>query len=124
MNPIVSVIIPTANRPHWLPRAIDSALAGMKLGEVEVIVVPNGPDESWRETLRSYERNSAVRVVTVRESNGNIARNTGLAESKGEFVRFLDDDDYLIPEGAIRQYELIETSGVDVVSASIQLVDV
>jgi len=124
MNPIVSVIIPTANRPHCLPRAVDSALAGMKPGEVEVIVVPNGPDESWRDSLRSYEGNNAVQVVLVRESNGNIARNAGLTKSKGEFVRFLDDDDYLITEGAIKQYELIQMSGVDVVSGSVQLVDV
>jgi len=124
MNPIISVVIPTANRPHWLPRAVDSALAGMKPGEVEVIVVPNGPDDSWRETLRPYVDNRAVRVVFVRESNANIARNIGLAESKGKFVRFLDDDDYLIPEGAIKQYELIQTSGADLVSGSVQLVDV
>lgn len=123
MNPFVSVIIPTANRPHWLLRAVDSALAGMKPGEVEVIVVPNGPDRSWRETLRPYEGNKCVRVVSVPESNANIARNAGLAVSKGALVRFLDDDDYLIPEGAIKQYELIQASGVDVVSGSVQLVD-
>jgi len=123
MNPIVSVIIPTANRPQWLPRAVDSALAGMKPCEVEVIVVPNGPDESWRESLRPYEGNNSVRVVIVKELNGNIARNTGLAESRGRFVRFLDDDDYLVPEGAIKQYEMIHNSGADVVSGSIRLMD-
>ena len=95
----------------------------MKSGDVEVIVVPNGPDESWRDALLPYESNKVVRVVRVKEANANIARNAGLAEARGEFVRFLDDDDYLIPEGAVRQYELIQASGVDLVSGSVQLVD-
>lgn len=124
MNPIVSVIIPTANRPHYLPRAVDSALAEMKQSDVEVIVVPNGPDESWRDSLMPYRNNMSVRVVRIAEANANVARNTGLAEAKGEFVRFLDDDDYLIPEGAIKQYQLIQASGADLVSGNVQLVDV
>jgi len=123
MNPIVSVVIPTANRPQWLPRAVDSALAGMKPGEVEVIVVPNGPDDSWREALLPYQKNPAVRVVRIVEANANIARNTGLAEARGKFVRFLDDDDYLIPEGAVRQYKLIQATGMDIVSGSIEVLN-
>ena len=107
INPNVTVIIPTSNRPHYLPRAVDSALAGMKSGDVEVIVVPNGPDESWRDVLRPYKSDKFVRVVRVKGANANIARNAGLAKARGEFVRFLDDDDYLIPEGAVRQYALI-----------------
>ena len=123
MNPIVSVVIPTANRPHYLPRAIESAMAGMNAGDAEVIVVPNGPDESWRKAMVPYQRNPSVRVIRISEANANIARNAGLADARGEFVRFLDDDDYLIPEGAIKQYELIEAAGVDVVSSSVKLVD-
>ncbi|MCB0832686.1 MAG: glycosyltransferase family 2 protein [Bacteroidetes bacterium] len=124
MTPLVSVIIPTANRPHFLPRAVASALAGMPLGAVEVIVVPNGPDKSWKQSLLPYQKHPSVRVIPISEANANIARNTGLTNARGEFVRFLDDDDYLIPEGAVKQYELIQLSGVDVVSGSVQLVDV
>ncbi len=112
MTPLVSIIIPTHNRPHFLPRAVDSALAGMPAGEVEVIVVPNGPDESWKQSLLPYKHNSSVRVIPITAANANIARNTGLAAANGEFVRFLDDDDYLIPEGAVKQYALIKESGV------------
>jgi glycosyltransferase involved in cell wall biosynthesis len=92
-------------------------------GDVEVIVVPNGPDDSWRQTLRPYLDKHYVRAVPIRDANANIARNAGLAEAGGEFIRFLDDDDYLFPESAARQYELISTTGADVVSGSVQLVD-
>ncbi len=122
-TPLVSVIIPTGNRPHYLPRAVNSALAGMQQGEVEVIVVPNGPDESWHISLLPYQNNPSVRVIPIAEANANIARNAGLDTARGEFVRFLDDDDYLIPEGAVKQYELIQSTGADVVSGSIKLID-
>lgn len=123
MTPIISVVIPTANRPHYLPRAVDSALTGMDAGDVEVLVIPNGPNESWRETLLSYQSNPDVRVIRITEANANIARNAGLVAARGEFVRFLDDDDYLVPEGAIKQYASIQDFRVDVVSGSVQLVD-
>ena len=123
MSPLVSVIIPTAGRSAYLARSVESALAGMVATEVEVIVVPNGPDESWQQTLLPYRNNPAVRVVRLTEAHANVARNTGLAEARGELVRFLDDDDYLIPEGACKQYELIRSTRADVVSGSIKLVD-
>lgn len=123
MAPVVSVVIPTANRPQYLPRAIDSALAGMEPKDIEVLVVPNGPDESWKETLRPYDNNHSIKIINIDKANANIARNTGLDEAKGEFIRFLDDDDYLIPEGAVKQYELIQSSGFDVVSGSVKVAD-
>lgn len=123
MTPLVSVIIPTANRPQFLPRAVESALAGMKPGEVEVIVVPNGPDESWKDSLQSFATNAAVRVIPVAAANANVARNTGLANAHGKYVRFLDDDDYLYPNAAAEQYRILEDSGADVVSGAVDLVD-
>lgn len=123
MPPSVSVIIPTAGRPQYLPRAVKSALADMRPGEVEVIVVPNGPDESWKESLKPYFDNPSVRIIPIPEANANIARNTGLAAAKGEFVRFLDDDDYLIPDGARKQYDLITKTSVDVVCGEINVVN-
>ena len=123
MRPSISVVIPTSGRPQYLPRAIGSALAGIDAKDAEVIIVPNGPDDSWLEAMRPYRDNSSVSVIPVREANANTARNTGLAHARGEYVRFLDDDDYLFPEGAARQYELISSSGADVVSGSVQLID-
>jgi glycosyltransferase involved in cell wall biosynthesis len=123
MSPFVSVVIPTANRPQYLSRAIESALAGMDPGNIEVIVVPNGPDESWREPLRPYDNNYSVKTIRIEEGNANIARNAGLKEARGEFIRFLDDDDYLFPENAVKQYELIMSTGADVVSGNVNVVD-
>lgn len=123
MIPLVSVIIPTMNRPQFLARAVASAVAAGPESEVEVIVVPNGRDESWRESLHAYRGHKSVRVTAISEANANHARNHGLAASRGKLVRFLDDDDYLIAEGALEQYRLIEAEDAEVVSGSVALVD-
>ncbi|SEP61456.1 Glycosyl transferase family 2 [Ectothiorhodospira magna] len=123
MTPLVSVIIPTANRPHYLPRAVKSALAGMPPGEVEVIVVPNGPDQSWQKSLQVFANNAAVRVIPITHGNANVARNIGLMNARGNYVRFLDDDDYLYPNAAVEQYKILEKSDADVVSGNVDIVD-
>jgi len=123
MNPLVSVIIPTANRPQYLPRAVRSALAAVESLDIEVIVVPNGRDQSWRESLASFKDNPSVRVIPIEIANANVARNTGMDNARGEFIRFLDDDDFLVPEGAVKQYELIKSSNANICSGTVSLID-
>ena len=124
MPPLVSVIIPTANRPNYLPRALDSALTGMDPGDIEVIIIPNGPDNSWRTSLLPYKSNRSVKVIPIQEANANVARNTGLLNAKGKFVRFLDDDDYLYPDAACEQYIELERNKADVSTGRIINIDV
>ena len=122
-SPLISIVIPTTDRPAFLPRAVDSALAGMATGNVEVIVVPNGPDDSWRKSLSQYHDNPDVRVLPIATRHACVARNHGLHNARGKYIRFLDDDDYLYPEGACRQYQEIEKHGADVCSGDFDVVD-
>lgn len=123
MTPLVSVIIPTANRPQFLPRAVESALQAMEGVDIEVIVVPNGPDQSWRESLKQFSGNPSVRCSPIKSLNGNRARNHGMWLARGNFIRFLDDDDELSPSAGIAQCSSLESTGADVSSGAIQLVD-
>lgn len=119
--PVLSVIIPTHARAHLLPRAIGSALA-LPLREVEVIVVPNGPDTSWMDAVAPWADDTRVTVSPLLDANGNVARTHGLKLARGTYVRFLDDDDFLYPSAA-RQIELLESSGYDVASGKVALID-
>lgn len=119
--PQVSVIIPTYGRPHLLPRAVGSALADMVQGSVEVLVIPNGGDESWRESLAQWRDDPNVHVYPVAEANQNIARNYGLYVAKGELVRFLDDDDYLIPQASAAQYRMMTEQQLDICSGDAEI---
>ncbi len=123
MPPIVSVIIPTFNRPHLLPRAVNSALTGMQQNDIEIIIVPNGPDESWKESLKPYKNNTSVKIIAIPEANANIARNRGMEAAQGELLRFLDDDDYLLSEKAALQYQLIKTSNADIICGAIDVIN-
>jgi glycosyltransferase involved in cell wall biosynthesis len=123
MSPLVSVVIPTAGRPQFVGRAVDSALAGMAAGEIEVIVVPNGPDESWVDALSRYHTCPSVKVLPVSQPNANVARNYGMNSATGKYLRFLDDDDFIYPDGARAQYEALERSGADVCSGGLHNVD-
>lgn len=90
----VSVIITSYNYARFLPQAIDSALAQTHQ-EVEVLVVDDGStDDSWA-VIESY----GSRLVALQQCNaGQIsAANRGFAASQGDFVLFLDADDYLLP---------------------------
>lgn len=120
-TPLISVVIPTCQRPRYLPRAVESVMA-CQGDVVEVIVVPNGPDTSWRGSLARWQTDHRVRVSPITTANGNIARNHGMSLARGKYIRFLDDDDYLLP-AAFRQIALLEESGADVCSGLAKNID-
>ena len=121
-KPLLSVVIPTHGRAHLLPRAIESALRCSPDDSVEVIVVPNGSDERWKEVAEGYRPNPKITFSRVSKAHANVARNHGMLLARGEFVRFLDDDDYLYPDACRRQCEALCISGSDVSSGNIDVV--
>ncbi|MEJ5150561.1 glycosyltransferase family 2 protein [Comamonas sp. MYb396] len=121
--PIVSIIIPTARRPDLLHRAIESCLVGIYKNETEVLVIANGPDISWKKTADLYENDSRVIFHYSCIADQNNARNIGIALAKGDIVRFLDDDDYLMPIAASNQYKLMQQHDLDWCAGGISIVD-
>jgi GT2 family glycosyltransferase len=101
----VSLIIPTFNRPHLLPRAVESArLAGRNI-DVEVIVVD---DASFDETASVCAALPNIKYVRLERNQGVAgARNVGLLESSGDFIAFLDDDDLRVPGSLDHQVSLL-----------------
>jgi glycosyltransferase involved in cell wall biosynthesis len=109
LEPLVSVVIPTIDRPGLLPRAVDSALA-QTLRAIEVIVVVDGPDGATRDVLarRTDER---LRVEHLTEHRGiGAARNAGVRSTRGAWVAFLDDDDEWSPGKLEAQLRVAEAS--------------
>ncbi|WP_417316229.1 glycosyltransferase family 2 protein [Cycloclasticus pugetii] len=121
--PLLSVVIPTFKRPAYLSRAIASALESSLEGSVEVIVVPNGPDNSWKEVMAEFESDLRVKWYPVDDGGGAYARNYGFKHVSGEYIRFLDDDDYLHVEECRSQLELALKHGLDVCSGAIDIDD-
>lgn len=121
--PLLSVVIPTHKRPQYLPRAIDSALQAAPSDEVEVIVVPNGADDSWQTVAADYAGDARVQWHPHAIGNANVARNHGKARARGKYLRFLDDDDALLPPGARKQLESIERANAELCSGEVDCVD-
>lgn len=120
-RPLVSVIITTYNRPYMLDRAIKSAL-NQSYENIEVVVVDDNNPESVgrRETeslMRDYENTLNVKYVKHNKNmNGATARNTGIKNSSGEIISFLDDDDWYHSEKIKKQvHYLLEHSEFDAV---------
>ncbi|TBR40142.1 MULTISPECIES: glycosyltransferase family 2 protein [Dyella] len=119
--PLVSVVIPTHRRAELLSRAIQSSID--TYGDAtEVIVVPNGPDSDWLRVAATYEEDIRVVFSPLAEANGNAARNHGLTMAQGKYVRFLDDDDFLLPAAA-EQLKALEDSQADMSSGVVALID-
>jgi len=88
----------------------------------EVIVVPNGGDETWSHSMAPFFMDSRVRVEPIAAGNVSSARNHGMRSASGKYIRFLDDDDYLLP-GAMEQLELIESCEAEISSGRVSSVD-
>lgn len=98
----VSVIIPTYNRANNIERAINSVL-NQTYDNIEIIVVDDNSNNSecrkeMIKIMKKYSNNEKVIYLKhEKNKNGAAARNTGINNSTGEYITFLDDDDYFMP---------------------------
>ncbi|MGB7445401.1 MAG: glycosyltransferase [Coleofasciculaceae cyanobacterium] len=112
MLKLVSVIIPCYNAQEWIAEAIDSCLR-QTYPRVEIIVIDDGSTDASLEIIKSY----GEKLIWETGSNrgGNYARNKGLVLAKGEYIQYLDADDYLLPEKIEKQVTCLEETGADIV---------
>lgn len=97
-KPLLSILIPVYNTQEYLPKCIDSVLA-QSYGNTEIILVDDGStDESGKICDRYAEKDE--RVVVIHKENGGLgsARVAGIKASKGEFITFVDSDDWIEPD--------------------------
>ena len=94
-KPKLSVIIPTFNQRKYITECLDSIY--MQVGmDFEVIVVDDGSTDGTADTLREYAKaHSSLRVLTEENRGAGAARNRGVDCASGEFVLFMDSDDFL-----------------------------
>jgi glycosyltransferase involved in cell wall biosynthesis len=110
-NPLLSVVIPTRNRPTLLLRAVRSALT-QTLREVEVVVVIDGESGSESAKAMSGIDDSRVRCIALHERTGGAeARNIGIRNARSAWIALLDDDDEWLPTKLQMQMEAAHRHG-------------
>lgn len=112
IQPLVSVIVPTRNRPHFLKEALHSIL-NQTYRYFEIIVV-NDSGEEVSEIINAF-KDSRIRYVRHETNKGpSASRNTGLKTAKGTYIAYLDDDDIYYPEHLEMLVNFLEKSGCKV----------
>lgn len=104
--PRVSVVIPTYNAAPFICQAVTSAL-GQTLRDLEVIVVDDGSSDCTLEVLHGFD-DVRLRVVSQEHGERSAARNRGIRMAGGEYVAFLDADDWWHPAKLARQLAVFD----------------
>lgn len=89
---LVSVVTATYNMAGYIAETLDSIL-GQDYANIESIVIDDGSTDNTLEVLQPYLETGRVRVVRQENSGQTVAKNRGIAESRGEFIAFCDADD-------------------------------
>ena len=103
MNSLVSIIIPVYNSSAFVVEAVRSAL-NQTYSPIEVIVVDDGSTDNSLQLLENI-KDERLHLWSQMNQGACVARNRGIAESRGEFIKFLDSDDVLYPEAIEVQME-------------------
>lgn len=118
MEPKVSVIIPVYNVEPFLARCLDSVV-GQTLREIEIVCVDDGSPDRSIDILRRYAAgDDRIRVISQENRGLGGARNRGFDAATGEYILFVDSDDWIDPAYCERLYEAARETGADVACAS------
>lgn len=111
---IISVLMLTYNREGLVSRAIESILA-QTYRDFEYIIVDNGSTDRSGQIADAYaKRDARIRVIHRERGNIGSGRNTGLDAAKGEYIAFIDDDDWAEPDFLKFLLDLIQENRADV----------
>ncbi len=121
--PKISVIVPVYNVEAYLDRCIESVLA-QTFTDYELLLVDDGSTDGSGAICARYagEYPSLVRTLTQRNAGQGIARSAGIAAARGEYLFFLDSDDYIAPDALGELYALAEAKRADLILFGLQYV--
>lgn len=113
-EPLISVILPVYNMEKYLSRCLDSVLNNT-YRNLEMLCIDDGSQDSSPEVLHRYEEADS-RVIVISKENGGVssARNAGLKRATGEYVCFVDPDDYVHPQYFELLFRALQETGLEI----------
>lgn len=117
-KPAVSVIVPCYKTERWLPACMDSLLK-QTCSDAEFICIDDGSPDNCGAVLEEYaKKDSRVKVIHRENAGPSAARNAGLEAARGEYVAFLDSDDYFVPNAIKSMLKRARETDADLVFAN------
>lgn len=114
-SPCVSIIIPIYNTAKYLDQCINSVLS-QTLKNIEIICVDDGSSDNSLEKIYHYKNiDSRIHIFSQKNQYAGVARNNGLSHSSGEYVYFLDSDDFIMPTCLEKIYTKAKETDADIV---------
>lgn len=96
MKPIISLIVPVYNSSKYITRCVES-LINQTLTDIEIILVNDGSTDDSLQKLNEYQVNYPDKIIILNQENAgqSVARNNGVKLANGEFIMFVDSDDWV-----------------------------
>ena len=113
-EPLVSVIIPVYNVENFISDALES-VCSQTYKNIEIICVDDGSKDNSLSILNFYsEKDNRIKIITQENSGVSGARNNGIRNAQGEYICFLDSDDFMHPQYIELQLKAIQNTGAEV----------
>lgn len=96
-NKLVSVIVPIYNKEIYLNRCLDT-ICNQSYSNIEIILINDGSSDNSLNICEEYSKaDSRIRIINQENAGVSVARNIGMKESRGDYITFIDADDYVEP---------------------------
>lgn len=117
--PKVSIIVPIYNVEMYIEKCLET-LVNQTLKDIEIILVNDGSKDSSAEIAKKYLEKYPEKIIYLEKENGGLSdsRNYGLPHAKGEYIAFLDSDDYVEENMYEEMYELAKKEDSDMVQCN------
>ena len=121
----LSIIAAVYNLEKYLPRCLDS-LVNQTLQEIEIICVDDGSTDSAPQIIDDYAKKYPEKIKAYHKSNGGefTTRNYGLERAKGEYVTFVDTDDWVEKNWAEKLYNTAKENNADLAVCGFERIDI
>jgi len=118
----VSVIIPVYNVQKYLAKCLDSVI-NQTLKDIEIICVNDGSTDNSLEILKAYaEKDSRIKIISQENRGLSAARNAGTAAASGEYIGFVDSDDWISLDYYEKLYNMAQKTDSDIAVGEIKKV--
>ena len=120
---LISVIIPVYNVEKYISQCLDSII-NQSYENLDIIVINDGTKDKSAEIAKEFaQKDRRVKVYDYENAGVSVARNRGLELAKGEYISFVDSDDWIHPDFYKRLADALETNNADIVKCSIMETD-